>query len=153
MAGGGWRLAGGAGGPGVGLAAALAWARPCLAAWWLALALAALRRWRWCGVRCGMLPECGVPRPVQDVCRRDRVLPRSPAAGGAAPPPSARAERACPPAPCSPLQKLQTLLEAASRPALPTEKLMRVSLLRGSYQRATADSELPPIAGMTSITE
>jgi hypothetical protein len=36
---------------------------------------------------------------------------------------------------------------------MPTEKLVRVSLLRGSYQRATTDSELPPITGMSPITE
>jgi hypothetical protein len=51
------------------------------------------------------------------------------------------------------LQKLQQLLEAASKPALSTEKLVRVSLLRSSYQRATADSEQPQPAGMSPINE
>jgi hypothetical protein len=40
--------------------------------------------------------------------------------------------------PCRP-QKLQHLLESASKQALPTEKLLRVSLLRSAYQRPTEE--------------
>lgn len=70
----------------------------------------------------------------------------------ATPPPSTQVPCMLCPAPtlthisalCHP-QKLQHLLESASKQALPSEKLMRVSLLRSAYQQRPTEEAISTI--------